>query len=179
MYDIATLHLRYADIGVIGQTPPEGTEGRLFIQLPEQVVLDSGRPAIVVPYVGSNPVVGRRVLVTWNGSREATRALHTALPVLERAGRVIVLSVDPGDHRHLPGVDIAAHLARHGVRAEAIETSRDDIEVGDAVLSCAADLSADLLVMGAYGRSRVREWAMGSVTRNLLKHMTLPVLMSR
>ncbi len=123
-------------------------------------------------------MVGRRVLVAWNGSREATRALHDALPVLDRAERVIVLSVDPGDHRHLPGADIATLLARHGVRAEANETSSDDIEVGDAVLPRAADLGADLLVMGAYGRSHVREWAMGGVTRNLLKHMTLPVLMS-
>lgn len=178
IYQIAALHARYADITVIGQTPPEAPEQWLFLQLPEQLVLSSGRPAIIVPYAGSYPVVGKRVLVAWNGSREATRAVHDALPILEKAETVRVLSINPGEQRHIPGADMTAHLARHGVRAEATETNSDDIEVGDALLSRAADLGADLIVMGTYGHSRAREWVLGGVTRDLLKHMTVPVLMS-
>lgn len=178
VYQIVALHARYADIAVIGQTPPEPSEGWLTLQLPEQVVLSSGRPAIIVPYAGSYPVVGRRVLVAWNGGREATRAVHDALPILEKADSVHVLSINPGDQRHIPGADITKHLAHHGIHAEATETNSADIDVGDALLSRAADFAADLIVMGAYGHSRAREWVMGGVTRDLLKHMTAPVLMS-
>lgn len=178
IYEIVALHVRYSDIAVIGQTPPEAPEGWLFLQIPEQVVMSSGRPAIIVPYAGSYPVVGKRVLVSWNGSREATRAVHDALPILEKAESVHVLSINPGEQHHIPGADITAHLAHHGVRAEATETNSADIDVGDALLSRAADFAADLVVMGAYGHSRAREWVTGGVTRDMLRHMTTPVLMS-
>lgn len=178
VHEIAALHARYADIAIIGQTPPDAPGGWLALQLPEQIVLSSGRPTIVVPYAGSYPVVGKRVLVAWNGSREATRAVHDALPVLKKADSVHVLSINPGDQGHIPGADITAHLAHHGVDAEATQTNSVDIDVGDALLSRAADFAADLVVMGAYGHSRAREWVTGGVTRDLLKHMTAPVLMS-
>ncbi len=180
MADVAplvALHARYADIAVIGQAPPP-SEGYDYPGLPEQVVLSAGRPAIVVPYVGSYPVLGKEVLVAWNGTREAARAVADALPLLVKAERVTVLSIDPPDEHHIAGADIASSLARHGVHAEASRTSGGDLDVGDVLLSRAADLGADLAVMGAYGHSRAREWALGGVTRHLLRHMTLPVLMS-
>ena len=177
-YEILPLHARYEDVVVIGQTPPDDHSGRLLLQLPEQVILASGRPVIVIPYIGAQAEPPKRILVAWNGSRESTRAVHDAMPLLERAEQVTVLSVNPDKGRPAPGADIAAHLARHEVRAEAAETVNGEIDTGDVLLSRAADLGADLIVLGAYGHSRAREWTIGGVTRTLLRHMTVPVLMS-
>jgi len=144
------------------------------------LALGVGRPVLIVPRYGTFETVGERVLVAWNGSREATRAVHDALPLLKLASSVTVLSIDPehdtGDR--IPGADIALHLARHGVAAEGMSTVGLDISVGDLLLSRAADLGADLIVMGAYGHSRVRELVLGGATRHILQHMTVPVLMS-
>ncbi len=177
-HEIVTIHARHADIAVLGQTPPEESDSLVFAHLPEDVALGSGRPVIVVPYAGVHTTIGRRVLVAWNGSREAVRAVYDALPILERAERVIVLSVNPGEMRHIPGADITAQLARHGVKAEASETASEALGVGDVLLSRAVDLGVDLIVMGAYGHSRAREWIAGGATRHLLAHMTVPVLFS-
>jgi nucleotide-binding universal stress UspA family protein len=124
--------------------------------------------------------VGERVLVAWNGTRESTRAVHDALPMLVRAHSVAVMEVNPkpDETPRIAGADMATHLARHGVRAEVSSIVADEIDVGDAILSRGADLGADLVVMGAYGHSRLREFAFGGVTRHVFKHMTVPVLMS-
>jgi nucleotide-binding universal stress UspA family protein len=136
----------------------------------------------VVPYIGGSDIIGRRALVAWNASREAARALNDAIPLLEDAENVTVLSVNPkrgirgeGD---LPAADIALHLARHGMKAEASYVVAEDIGVGDALLSRAADLGSDLIVMGGYGHSRLREIVLGGATRTVLRHMTVPVLLS-
>ena len=122
------------------------------------------------------------MLVAWNGSREATRAANDALPILQRADRVVVLAINPGGgidgHGEVPGADLSLHLARHGVSAEAQQVQAEDMNVGEMLLSRCADEAADLLVMGAYGRSRVRELVLGGATRHVLEHATLPVLMS-
>lgn len=178
LYDVITRLARYADIVVLGQTPPDNIAGRIFIELPEQVVLAAGRPILVVPYAGSYPSIGERILVAWDGSREATRAVHDALPVLAKARKVTVLSINSDKLYDVSSVDMAAHLARHGVAVEASEAVSDDIGTGDVLLSRAADLGIDLIVMGAYGHSRAREWVVGGVTRHILSHMTRPVLMS-
>ena len=173
-------HGRYVDLVVIGQgidlEDPTGALGRLPSELP----LAIGRPVLVVPRYGAFPALGDHVLVGWNASREATRAVNDALPLLQRAQRVTVLSVDPTDHpdRRIPGADITLHLARHGVNAVAAQTRAADISIGDALLSYAADIGADLIVCGAYGHSRVREMVLGGATRHLLQHMTVPVLMA-
>jgi len=120
------------------------------------------------------------VLVAWNGSREATRAVHDALPLLRRAEKVTVLSIDPDEDAEprLPGADVSLHLARHGVTAQAATIAGTDVAVGDLLLSYAADHDIDLIVMGAYGHTRLREVVLGGATRTLLRHMTVPVLMS-
>jgi nucleotide-binding universal stress UspA family protein len=174
------LHARYADLTVVGQgLDLKDAPGELMF-LPEELVLGVGRPVLVVPRYGTFERLGKRVLIAWNGSREATRAVQDALPILERATKVTVLSVDPeGESQpRIPSADIALHLARHGIAAEAASTSSVDIGVGNALLSRAADLGADLIVMGAYGHSRMREMVLGGATRHLLQHMTVPVLMS-
>ncbi len=176
---LVTLHARYADLAVVGQRSPDELAMSPNTNVPEHVVLGAGRPTLVVPYIGGRATIGQRILVAWNGSREAARAVNDALPLLERAGRVVVLAVDPKKAAgRIPGADIAAHLARHGVRAEATQTPSGGIGIGDALLSRAADIDCDLIVMGAYGHSRVREFVLGGATRHILDHMTVPVLMA-
>jgi nucleotide-binding universal stress UspA family protein len=176
----ARLHGRYFDLVVVGQgIDLDDPTGALNV-LPEELALSIGRPVLVVPRYGTFVALGDRVLVGWNASREAARAVNDALPLLQRAQKVTVLSIDPGDHpdQRIPGADIALHLARHGVNAVADQIRGADISVGDMLLSRAADLGADLIVCGAYGHSRLREMVLGGATRHLLQHMTVPVLMS-
>jgi nucleotide-binding universal stress UspA family protein len=168
---------RYADLLVIGQRDPEQLRG----YSPEEVVLEAGRPVLVVPYAGRFATLGKRVLVAWNASREAARAVTDALPLLERAQHVEIVAFDPhttdGDHGEEPGADIALFLARHGVKATAAQ-QHASIDVGEQILSRAADADADLIVMGAYGHSRARELVLGGATRTIFASMTVPVLLS-
>lgn len=177
-----TVHARYADLAVLGQLDPDSGEPDTIRPRPEQVTLASGRPILVVPYVGNFPDLGRRVVIGWNASREAARAVNDAMPLLTAAEIVIISMIDPREgpraHGELPGADISLHLARHGVKAQIERTVSADLPVGEVLLSRAADLGADLLVMGAYGHSRARELLLGGATRSLLRSMTLPVLMS-
>jgi nucleotide-binding universal stress UspA family protein len=177
--NIVSLHARYTDLVILGQTEPEPSNDS-GEHLAEDVILSSGRPALVVPYIGAGKSMGRRVLVAWDAGREAARAVNDALPFLKRADKVAVLIINPdqGDHGPEPGADIALHLARHGVRAEAQHLTADDLSTANALLSRLVDLDIDLLVMGAYGHSRLREWILGGVTKEIFRQMTVPVLMS-
>lgn len=169
-------HGRYADLIILPQEDEAGRSGRL---LAGEVVLAVGRPVLVVPSAGGPKQTGERVLVAWNGSREATRALHDALPILRLAAEVAVLSVSPpGATSDTGSAEIAAHLAAHGVTATAEQIQMRDQEVGEVLLNAISDRGMDLLVMGAYGRSRLRELVLGGVSRDILAHMTVPVLMS-
>ena len=178
--DVFVQHARHGDLVILGQHDPID-----FVPLgPDfatDVVMGCGRPAIIIPFIGSPPVLGQRVLVAWDGGREATRAINDALPILKRAHAVTVLSVNPevtGDDKRDAGADISLHLARHGVKVTAARTLARETPVGDVILADIADNSIDLLVMGAYGHSRLREWALGGVTRHILAHMTVPVFLS-
>jgi nucleotide-binding universal stress UspA family protein len=176
------LHARYVDLTILGQLDPDRADAGFIRPRPELVTLASGRPILVVPYAGHFETVGRRVLIGWNATREATRAVNDAMPLLIKADVVTVLTIDaregPDGHGELPGADISLHLARHGVKATVERTVSAGIPVGDVLLSRAADLGADLLVIGAYGHSRVRELLLGGATRSILQSMTVPVLMS-
>ncbi|MGB0682986.1 MAG: universal stress protein [Magnetovibrionaceae bacterium] len=178
--DVLQLHGRYSDMVIVGQREPDLTEGAA--DMPDQLILSLGRPVLVVPYAGHFDTVGKRVMVGWDGSRLSTRAVHAAMPFLEAADQVSVMCVDPknglqGDG-DLPGADLALHLARHDVKADAEHVTSGDLSVGDVFLSRAADEGIDLLVIGAYGHARWREIVLGGVTRDLLAHMTVPVLLS-
>jgi len=173
---------RYTDLVMIGQVDPAGTGVGQEEMSAGEVVLGCARPVLVVPYIGAPVGFGKHVLIAWNGSREASRAVADALPLLKKAQRVTVMAVNPEiderGHGELPGADLAAFLAQHDVsiEVEADRGAQDD--VGEELLSRIADLDCDLLVMGAYGHSRAREWAFGGVTRTILRSMTVPVLMS-
>jgi len=180
--DILALHSHYADLTIVGQPNPDETDGSMPGDLPGKLALLSGRPVLGLPYAWHPQPVGRNVLVAWNATRESSRAVHDAMPVLEQAEEVRILAMTRSGglegHGEQPGADIAAHLARHGIRAIAEHRVVKDIEVPDALLSSAADFGADLLVMGAYGRSRLREITLGGTSHGVLRSMTLPVLMS-
>jgi len=136
----------------------------------------------VKPAGGARNTLGVNVMVAWNATRESIRAVNDALPLLRMADKVSVLAVNPGkggaDHGDVPSADISLQLARHGVNAEATQIFPEDLEVSDVILSRIADTGVDLLVMGAYGHSRMRELMMGGAMRDILRHMTVPVLMS-
>jgi len=180
---LLALHARYADLTVLGQpNEDESFKGPSADAVLVNVMLASGRPVLAVPYAGEFERVGERVLIAWNASRESTRAVNDALPLLRGATAVTVLAVNPKHgiegHGDVPAADIALHLARHGVKAEAAHTIAKDISEGDALLSYAADLGIDLIVSGGYGHSRAREMVFGGVTRTLLQEMTVPMLLS-
>jgi nucleotide-binding universal stress UspA family protein len=178
--DALATNARYADLALVGQADPDDAETPSY--LPEEVTLASGRPSLVIPYIGPPPTLGQRVTVAWNASREAARAVNDALPILKRAPAVDVVTVNPTDapfgHGEEPGADIALHLARHGIKVEVRRIETRDLDVANTILSHIADRGSDLLVMGAYGHSRLRELVLGGVTRTILRHMTVPVLMA-
>jgi len=180
--DVTAVQARYADLTILGQIDPDDFSAPVDQPRPEDIVLSVGRPVLIVPYIGAYPTIGQRVLVAWDASREATRAINDAMPLLAAAASVTVLTVDPvvdrEQHGDVPGADIALHLARHGVNAHVETAASNGISVADTLLSRAGDLAADLLVMGAYGHSRVRELVLGGTTRTVLRSMTLPVLMA-
>ena len=174
------LHARCADLVVVALE--DGAQRGRDLDLPESLVLTCGRPVVILPPQGASGPL-RRILVAWNAGAEVSRAVAGAMPLLCRADRVEVLVIDPEGggpaHGQAPGADIAGHLARHGARVELRQLSSDTEDVGRLLLSRAAAFGADLVVMGAYGHSRLRERLFGGVTRTVLAEATLPVLMSR
>jgi nucleotide-binding universal stress UspA family protein len=176
------VHARHADLAIVGQIDPDDHSLLVPALSAEDLLLDSGRPVLVVPHAGRFATVGERVLIAWNASREAARAVNDALPLLEKAAAVTVLAVDPkiglAGHGQMPGADIAVHLARHGVTVSVEQTGASGLAVADVILNRAADRGADLIVMGGYGHARLREIVLGGVSRDILQRMTVPVLMS-
>jgi nucleotide-binding universal stress UspA family protein len=170
---------RYVDLAVFGQHDPE--YARVPEDLVDQVVLHCGRPVLVVPSVGHYPRVGQRVLVSWNGSREAARALHDALPFLEAAAAVHLLAFQrpPKGVNLMPHLDVSAHLAAHGIKAgyEPVIVDMEEIDVADMLLSRGFDLQTDLTVMGGYAQGFPSSRVAAS-TRKVLRSMTTPVLIS-
>jgi nucleotide-binding universal stress UspA family protein len=184
LIDQCTLHAKYTDLVVAGQFDNDGDMAEGQDHLIDHLVLDAGRPVLVVPHSGKFNAVAKQVMVAWNGTREATRAVSDAMPLLQSAAKVNVVAVNPrgghgrDGHGAIPAADLCLHLARHGVKADAQTIESHDMDVGNTLLSRLTDESIDLLVMGAYGRSRLRELVLGGATRHILRHMTVPVLMS-
>lgn len=176
------LHARYADLAIVGQVNPDHPPQGSAAEIAEHVLLASGRPVLMLPYIARFGPLARSVLIGWNGSREAARAVNDAIPFIKDAQSVTVLAINPqrgiGGDGDVPAADIALHLARHGLRAEAAHIVATEISEGDALLDYAADRGSDLIVIGGYGHSRMREFVLGGVTRRLLQSMTVPVLMS-
>lgn len=176
-----SMQARYADLVVISQVAPGESLPYLRADFPEYVLLNCTRPVLVVPATGIQGAFGKRVAVAWNGSGDAVRAITSAIPLLRSAEQVnlVVFNADRdgGMHGELPGADMALYLARHGVRVEVMATETES-DVGEALLSHAADKGLDLIVMGAYGHSRFREILLGGATRTVLRSSPLPLWMA-
>lgn len=173
------VHGRCTDLIVVGQHHPDDLMETGGGALAEQALMLSGRPVLVVPYIGAPDVTGQRILLAWKPTREAARAVADAMPLLQAAAHVdVVVFEEAGTPANAAQLDaLGAWLSRHGVRHTSARQPQVT-DVGNALLSYAADRGSDLLVMGGYGHSRLREWVLGGATRSLLAQMTIPVLMS-
>jgi nucleotide-binding universal stress UspA family protein len=169
---------RRFDLAIVGQAQPEMSTMEQIIG--ETTLFESGRPMIMVPYIQKAPFKTGNVMICWDGSRTAARAVADAIPILGKSSRIEIVSVtsERGKKDEIEGVDIGQHLARHGLKVDVHRISKGNIDVADALLSHAADSAADLMVMGGYGHSRLREFVLGGVTRSIFQSMTLPVLLS-
>lgn len=168
----------YADLMILGQRDRnDPMQGELPGDFLPSLLVQSGRPALVLPYAGPIGTVGRTVLVAWKETREAARAVTAALPWLCTASRVHAVAY--GEDAQASLQSLQDYLRVQGVRSLELHPGGDDDEdAGSKLLSFSADLGADLLVMGCYGHSRAREWVLGGATQSILQSMTLPVLMS-
>jgi nucleotide-binding universal stress UspA family protein len=178
--ETAILHARHADLVILGQDDPEDASAYVARQFVGDVVMGSGRPAIVLPYAGPVRPQMENVMIAWDGGRECARAVTDALPLIRRASFVTVMTVQRHPHAGEPaGIDVAAWLARHGIEASFAAAPRmPGAHTGAMLLNMLADRHIDLLVMGAYGHARAQERVFGGVTRTMLESMTVPVLMS-
>lgn len=186
-----SLQARYSDLLVLGQTDPDEGSPAVRDDFPAYVLMNSSRPLLIVPYAGKFDSIGKKVLIAWDASQQATRAVTAAIPLLKLAQSVEVAIFNPAStpqaHGEQPGADIALFLARHGVKVEVSthvtsDPSRSrrmaDLDIGNALLSHAADADSDLIVMGGYAHSRFREVLLGGVTDTILTSMTVPVLLA-
>ena len=171
---------RFADLIILGQHQPDAPPMAIPADLVLHVAMATERPVLVVPYIGAAKPPGSNVLLCWNGTREAARAATGALPLLKSAATVTVLMIDPASPPGggEPGSDVAQWLARHGVKVALQHDRTDGSNVGGVILSRAADRDVDLIVMGLYGHSRIRELVLGGASRTLLASMTVPLLIA-
>ena len=169
---------RRFDLAIVGQAEPQTSTVEDIIA--ESTLFESGRPMIVVPYIQKAPLKLDNIMVCWDGSKPAARAIGDALPLLAKAGRVeiVIVTNERGKKDEIEGADMGQHLARHGLKIDVHRIAGGGIDVADALLSHAADSGADFMVMGGYGHSRLREFVLGGVTRSILRSMTIPVLLS-
>ncbi len=168
---------RAYDLSIVAQPKPdiELAEGEII----QETLFNSGRPVLVVPYIHHSGFKIDRVMVCWDGSRTAARAIGDAMPLLQKAGKIDVVTVESRERRNeLAGASIAQHLARHNLTVELKPIVAPDTDVTNTLLSYAADSSTDLIVMGGYGHSRLREFVLGGATRSMLGTMTVPTLMA-
>lgn len=171
----------YADLLVLGQhDPADGTASGVPGDFVENVLSASGRPAIVIPYIGALRRIGDSVAIAWKETPESARAVQAAIPFLQQAQRVHVIAWGEQEPARIGGnaLDLKQYLHAHGVDATWHHGGPEPAAVGELLLSRVADLGVDLLVMGCYGHSRAREWVLGGVSRTVLASMTVPVLMS-
>ena len=178
----AVLRARHSDLAILGQPSWDDPRGIFANELANAVVTRCGRPVLFVPSVGDYPTIGERVLIAWKDSRESARAVADALPLLKNAKKVIATAVTPladdTANERFTDAQLKTFLARHEIEATVQRIPAADVDAGELLLSQAADVGADLIVMGAYSRPRMTELVWGGVTRVMLSSMTAPVLMS-
>lgn len=176
--EVVNLHAHYSDLVIVGQTDQNSQDRGTPADLPDRVILGAGRPVLIIPYTDSYTDFGIRVLVAWKSGRESTRAVNDAIPLLVKADIVNILDINPANPAINEGEKLCDHLACHDIKAKAEQATAAELSVGDILLNRASVEGSDLLVMGAYSHTRLGASALGEVARHILKHMTVPVLMS-
>jgi len=176
--EVINKHALTADLVIIGQVDPDDDSTAQYQYLADEMVVDCPCPILAIPYAGKFEKFGSHILVGWNNTREASRALKGAMPFMKKAKKVTLLSVNPTADQSLQNEAAIKHLERHGITAEIKVGHWRNVDVGNALLDSLVDLNADMLVMGAYGHSRIREMILGGATKEILGHMTAPVLFS-
>jgi nucleotide-binding universal stress UspA family protein len=173
---------RVFDLSIMRQANPDKPNASFITELSEEVLFSSGRPVFFMPYIGAHNIPCRRGLIAWDGSKAATRAIHDALPLLETMEKVTILTIDADKTWRYtdlqPGEGISRHLTAHGVNNEISRMSKGEVSTSTIILNELSNTGADILIMGGYGTSRLRESMLGGVTRTLFECMTVPVLMS-
>ena len=175
-YDLFGRIARRFDLAVVGQDEPDTEQSETLVA--EGALFEAGRPLVMVPYIHKDGLKLDRVMVCWDGSRPAARAVADAMPLLRRARQIDVVIVAKAKSDEMPGADVAEHLARHDLNVAVQRIAPGDLDVKDALLNYAADSGADMIVMGGYGHSRMREFILGGVSRGMLASMTVPTLLS-
>lgn len=178
------LHARFCDLLIMSQTDDAESSGAVLPNPVESVITSAGRPVLIIPYIGElQPPLGQRVLFCWDYGRRAARALADAAPILKMASELTVLTVDPNPEmlssRDILPDDLATYCISQGYPdIKEVHRQSEGIGIGNVILNTAADYSCDLIVMGAYSHSRVREWVLGGASKTLLESMTVPILFS-
>ncbi len=178
-FDPLTHHARFCDLAVVGQ-PGKGNQRSLGVSSIDHLILSVGHPIMMVPTLDKNFTVGKHVVIAWDRSPVATRSVHRARPFLRQADsvKILVINLEAEKHGGVPGSGIIEHLARHGIEAEPIYVNNNKSNASNLILAQAIRYGADLIVMGAYGHSRLRERILGGVTYDILNLSTVPVFMS-
>jgi len=172
----AAYHAQYADLTIVAASAGDTAEAATTRNFVGALLMESGRPVLMVPAGCKATVPPQRIVVGWRPAREAARALHDALSLLVDAETVELVLVDPSDRE--PEAGIASHLLRHGVEVDVVERASEGRSIESILLERARETDAQLLVVGGYGHSRAHEWALGGVTRGLIKNATIPVFFS-
>ena len=169
----------YADLAIVTQSHGDSLDDRVMLHVPDRLPLETPCPTLVVPHdFAPQTVIGRHVVIAWKNTRESGRAVRNAMPFLQAAEKVTILTIDPPGHRLDSGHDLMVWLERHGVSSHHEANIHQGGDVGEVILTSARDMGADLLVMGAYGHSRLREMVLGGATRTVLSELVMPALMS-
>lgn len=181
--EVLALHARYCDLLVMSKAEHRDTVTAIIPNLPESVVMAAGRPVLMIPTVGEIDTIGKRILFCWDQKRESARAFNDATSLLGKCSELVVLSVDADPemlhNQDIPQDDFSNYCVSLGYPRPKIEQkSSEGYGVGNIILNTATDYASDLIVMGAYGHSRMRQWIMGGASRTLLGSMTVPVLLS-
>lgn len=170
------LYARYADIAIVSPSHHHTAEDEVALHLPEHLPLQSSTPVLLVPHGWKRTAIGKNVLIAWKSTREAARTTRSAVPLLQKSEKVTVATVDDERTDWLPGVEIGAYLARHGINVETRLLHGSDSHAGKYLLAACDELGCDLIVVGAYGHSRLRELIFGGTTSYVLKHTKVPLL---
>ncbi len=179
MMEALTHHARFCDVAIVGQPGPDSAR-RFGETVTDHLILSVGHPVLVVPNMAGEFTVGKRVMIAWDRSPLATRAVHNSRPFLRHADNVNILAINlkPETHGELPGSGICEHLARHDIVAEPVRIKTDSEKLADVIVATAEEHGIDLIIMGAYGQSRLRERILGGVTNRLLNDSPIPLLMN-